>query len=125
MNVTDIAHIAHEANRALCASHGDYSQPTWDDAPEWQIESALDGVRYHLAHPSSPAWASHANWMQQKEADGWRYGPVKDAEAKTHPCMVPFEKLPASQQAKDHLFTAIVNALAPFADADQGDGSRA
>jgi hypothetical protein len=36
---------------------------------------------------------------------------VKDAELKTHPCLVPFEELPKFQQQKDRLFRAIVKAL--------------
>ena len=28
--------------------------------------------------------------MKQKTDEGWVWGPFKDAEKKTHPCMVPF-----------------------------------
>jgi hypothetical protein len=42
------------------------------------------------------------------------YGEVKDAEKKTHPCIVPYKDLPPEQQAKDHLFKAVVSALAPL-----------
>ena len=51
---------------------------------------------------------SHENWRKVKDAEGWVYGPVKDAEAKTHPCMVPYEELPSAQIIKDHLFQAVV-----------------
>lgn len=114
MHEVDIAYIAHEANRTLCAKYNDQSQPHWSDAPDWQIVSAVDGVLFHLRNPSASPAAGHENWLAQKEADGWVYGEVKDAEAKTHPCMVPFDQLPREQQAKDHLFRAIVHALAPF-----------
>ncbi len=49
--------------------------------------------------------------MADKIKDGWTHGEVKDADAKTHPCLVPFQQLPAHQQKKDKLFKAIVNAL--------------
>ena len=49
--------------------------------------------------------------MQEKINDGWVYGEVKDAEKKTHPCIVPFEELPEFQQKKDALFCAIVDSL--------------
>ena len=110
-----IASVAHEANRMFCRAHGDFSQPEWGDAPEWQIESAIDGVLFHMANPSAGPEASHNNWCAMKASNGWTYGLVKDPEAKTHPCMVPFDQLPLEQQAKDHLFRAIVHALAPFA----------
>lgn len=110
----DVARIAHEANRALCDALGDTSQEPWIDAPHWQKSSAVDGVLYHLRVPDAGPEASHENWMAQKDRDGWTWGPKKDPEAKTHPCMVPFDKLPPEQQAKDHLFRAIVRALRPF-----------
>lgn len=40
------------------------------------------------------------------------YGEVKDGEAKTHPCLVPYEQLPPAQRLKDDLFAAIVRTLA-------------
>lgn len=49
--------------------------------------------------------------MKEKVDAGWVYGKVKDAEAKTHPCIVKFEDLPEFQQKKDALFCAIVDAL--------------
>lgn len=103
------ARLAHEINRAYCRALGDYSQPSWDEAPDWQKESARDGVRFHLYHSSSMEPSeSHANWMAKKLEDGWTYGPVKDPEKKEHPCMVPFDELPVEQRAKDFLFAASV-----------------
>ncbi len=116
MDKISIAHVAHEANRALCKAQDDneFAQPMWEDAPDWQTESALDGVSFHLRNPDAGPEASHENWLAMKIADGWVAGEVKDPDAKTHPCMVSFARLPPEQQAKDHLFRAIVHALAPF-----------
>ena len=114
MNLKNVAAIAHEANRMLCRVHGDQSQPDWFAAPDWQTESAIDGVKFHLDNPYAGPEASHENWLAMKEADGWVYGETKDPEAKTHPCMVPFHELPREQQAKDYLFRGIVHALAAF-----------
>lgn len=110
MNATQIARVAHEINRAYCQALGDFSQPAWEDAPPWQVESARLGVALHLQGDHGPE-ASHASWMAQKVADGWTYGPVKDPAAKTHPCIVPFDQLPREQQAKDFIFRAVVHAL--------------
>lgn len=114
-NITDTdienaARVAHETNRAWCEAHGDTSQPSWEDAPDWQKNSALSGVRFHIANPDAGDSASHDNWMRDKKADGWRYGEVKDPDNKTHPCMVPFEALPQVQRVKDALFRAVVHA---------------
>ena len=116
MNIEQVASVAHEANRALCLSYGDTSQPPWADAPDWQKVSAVSGVRFHLANPSASASASHENWLKEKAADGWTYSPVKDTERKQHPCFLPFDALPAEQQAKGHLFRNIVHALARYTD---------
>lgn len=106
-----IAKVCHEANRAYCAALGDHSQPAWQDAPEWQRESAIGGVLFHMHNPDASPSASHDSWLEQKRRDGWRYGPVKDAEAKTHPCFVPYEELPVEQRAKDYIFGAISRAM--------------
>lgn len=114
MNVKNeaIARVTHEANRAWCLANGDMSQPDWDNAPEWQKESALIGVQFHIDNPSAGDSASHDSWMAQKLSDGWVYGAEKnpDATPPTHPCIVPFEDLPKVQQVKDALFRSIVHA---------------
>jgi hypothetical protein len=110
MTPEQIARVAHEANRAYCQALGDNSQPAWEDAPQWQKDSALLGVELHTSGDHGPE-ASHESWMAQKVADGWRYGPEKNPEIKEHPCMVPFSDLPKEQQAKDFLFRGVVHAL--------------
>lgn len=111
MTPEQIARVAHQVNRAYCQALGDYSQPGWEEAPEWQRESALLGVKLHTENPGAGPKASHESWMAQKVADGWVYGPVKLPEKKEHPCLVPFNELPVEQQAKDYIFRAVVHAL--------------
>ena len=126
MTINDVAKVCHEANRALCECQGDLSQVSWELAPEWQKDSAVKGVVFNLDHPDAPASSSHESWLQVKEEEGWKYGPVKDAEKKEHPCFVPYDQLPIEQQAKDHLFKAVVTALSPMVsevvDADMPAG---
>lgn len=113
------ARAAHEANRAYCQAIGDNSQTSWEDAPDWQRSSAKLGVRFLIDNPDAGPDASHVSWLKQKTEDGWKYGPIKDASKKEHPCFVPYEKLPLEQQAKDHIFGAIVRGvLAAWADDD-------
>lgn len=106
-----VAQVAHDVNKAYCEAIGDMSQPTWEHAPQWQIDSAKEGVAFHRGHPDAGPSASHDSWMAKKLKDGWIYGAAKDAEKKEHPCMLPFENLPKEQQIKDHLFRAVVHAL--------------
>ena len=106
-----IASICHQANKAWCEANGDFSQSDWTDAPEWQKTSAVNGVQFKLDNPTSTPEDSHDSWYAEKMDNGWVYGPVKDVEAKKHPCMVPYAELPEFQRKKDALFQAIVVAL--------------
>jgi hypothetical protein len=123
MKVEDIARICHEANESLCVTQGDFSQKSWDEAPDWQKDSAINGVNFHLANPEATPEDSHNSWLAQKEAEGWKYGEVKNSETKEHPCFVPYSELPKEQQAKDYLFRGIIHALAPFVETEQTAGA--
>lgn len=103
--------VAHETNRAFCRTLGDFSQPDWGVAPEWQRTSALNGVQAIADNPATTPEQSHEGWSREKIENGWTYGPVKDADAKTHPCLVPYSELPEAQQRKDALFGAVVRVM--------------
>lgn len=104
------ARIAHEVNRLVCLENHDSSQPSWDEAPDWQRDSAMAGVQAVFADPSTTPKQSHENWRRHKVFDGWQWGEVKDVEKKLHPCMVPYEELPLEQKAKDAFFITITRA---------------
>ncbi len=103
--------VAHETNRAWCKTMGDYIQPSWENAPDWQKESVIAGVKFHISNPNANDSASHDSWLKQKLDDGWMYGEVKDSKNKTHPCLVPFWMLPVEQQIKDALFRSVVHSV--------------
>ncbi len=109
------AQAAHEVNRVWSLTHGDFSHRTWLDAPSWQRESAVNGVRHVLTALQQGRTPrpeeSHESWYAEKEAAGWVYGEVKDPDAKTHPCMVPYDQLSYVQRAKDALFNSTVTAF--------------
>lgn len=111
LKIEQIAKICHEANKYWCEANGDYSQKHWEDAEQWQKESAINGVIFKLNNPNAGDDAQHNAWMNDKIKDGWVYDEVKDVNKKTHPCIVPFNKLPEFQRKKDSLFCAIVEAL--------------
>ena len=106
-----VARVCHQVNKALCESFGDFSQSEWEDAEDWQKESSRTQVAFLIENPDAPPSALHDSWMKEKYNDGWVYGEVKDAEAKTHPCLVDFDKLPGQQQAKDRVFSAVVQSF--------------
>lgn len=112
MDTQQIAKICHDANRSYCQTIGDFTQKNWENAPDWQKESAIKGVEFILSNPTATPEDSHKSWLEVKEAEGWKYGPVKDVEKKEHPCCVPYHGLPEAQRRKDALFGSIVRALA-------------
>lgn len=112
LSAEGIARTCHEVNRVYCDANGDFSQKSWNDAPDWQRESALKGVTAALSGVSDEEL--HALWCDEKHQAGWVYGDIKDADAKTHPCLVPYEQLPAFQQVKDTLFRTIVETLKQY-----------
>jgi len=103
------AQAAHQANKAWCELNNDNTQVNWNEAPDWQRESAVQGV-IGVMQGASPE-ASHKSWMAQKLADGWKYGPIKSAEKKEHPCIVPYDELPPEQKAKDYIFVSVVQSF--------------
>ncbi len=115
-DVTDIvtatgvaARTAHEANRAYCISIGDLSQPSWDAAPDWQKTSAYNGVE-GVMKGNTPE-QSHESWLEEKRRTGWVYGVMKDPDAKTHPCMVPYADLLPAQRVKDEIYVGVVRVV--------------
>lgn len=118
-----IAMVAHNVNKAYCDSIGDTSQKVWDESPEWQKESAIAGVEAQLANPDMTPEQRHNSWYDHKVADGWKYGQVKDAEKKTHPCLVGYCMLPEKERVKDYLFGAVVSSLVPEFAAALSDNS--
>lgn len=43
----------------------------------------------------------HDVWASGRMAEGWMFGPVKDAEKKTTPFLVPYDELPESEKDYD------------------------
>jgi len=107
-----IARVCHEANRAYALAAGESPSavhPSWFEAPEEIRASARTGVQ-HALDGATPEQL-HESWLKSKTETGWIYGPVRDNALRVHPCLVPYAELPAVQQRKDALFSAIVQAL--------------
>src|SRR5690606_31219990 len=118
MKIALIASIAHGINLAYSASLGDHSHLPWEETSEELKKSMEYGVKLHLENPDTTPEQSHESWLAQKEKDGWVYGEIKDIENKTHPCILPYDQLPAEQKTKDYLFKAVVTLLKDLPDPD-------
>lgn len=119
LTIEDAAKLCHKVNKIYCSILGDDSQPNWGGAPDWQRNSAINGVKAFLANPQITPEQSHQSWLAQKQAEGWVFGKVKDPEKKTHPCMKPYAELPQEQKIKDALFTGVLRAIAPVIEVPQ------
>jgi hypothetical protein len=56
----------------------------WDDAGFAFTDDEVEGL----------AQREHERWAQERRTDGWRYGPSRDAVAKTNPLLVAWDELP-------------------------------
>lgn len=43
----------------------------------------------------------HENWSAGRVKEGWTYGPERNDQKKTTPCLVPYDQLPESEKAYD------------------------
>lgn len=109
-NIAFIAQACHESNKVICEMLGDYSQVHWEQASEQIKASAISGVRFYLERRCTPE-EQHAEWRRFKAEQGYVYGEVKDDVAKTHPCMVEYDQLPATQRIKDVIFQNTINGF--------------
>lgn len=109
--ITEIAKLCHEANRAYCLFQGDTSQKEWAASPDWQKESAINGVKMYIEFAHASPEDSHEAWCREKIETGWKYGATKDPEKKEHPCLVTYQELPYEQQMKDSIFGGIAKSM--------------
>jgi len=105
-----IAKVVHETNRILQEIAGEKISPHWEELPQNMKDVTMGGVKQAI-ETNVTAAESHDNWVKMKEADGWKYGPVKDAEKKKHPLMVPFDEMKPIDKAKDSLLIVVTNAM--------------
>lgn len=108
--IENTARMCHEMNRIMQAmNEGEELSKNWDDYDEDYKEVTRQGVRAALEGTTPEE--QHGLWLKSKAADGWVYGPVKDFEKKTHPCMVRYEDLEFVDRIKDEMFITVVNEM--------------
>ncbi len=104
------ARVAHAVNNSYNAAIGDPPSPAWEEMTDAQREGTIRGAEHALAGGGPED--SHNLWLESRAAEGWTYGPVKDFAAKTSPCFLPYNELPAAQRHKDAIFQGAVRGVA-------------
>jgi len=51
----------------------------------------------------------HEVWSSERINDGWVYGPERNDRMKTHPCLIPYDKLDETE--KDYDRNTAINTL--------------
>lgn len=65
------------------------------DTSDIQLPDELGGLVEQMARNV------HEVWAQSRIGQGWTFGPERNDDLKTHPCLVPYEDLPESEKDYD------------------------
>jgi hypothetical protein len=69
------------------------------------VPSGRDPAVFFLApgEVEEMAKMEHERWVSAKLRDGWQYGPNRDDNRRSHPCLVPWDQLGPSEQERDRV----------------------
>lgn len=96
------------ARLAAIAANAPIIPEPWDEREE-DFRSQFRDVIDRQCGPDRCLSAEqlHADWVEAYRKNGWRYGLVRDREARTHPDMVPYAELGQLERDKDDVFVAL------------------
>jgi hypothetical protein len=104
------ARAGFEACRVVMAALGEES-PRWrdlEDGTRLKFISMADSIRLH---PERGPEALHGEWCEGMRNLGWIYGDEGDREAKIHPFLIEYERLPYHIRTRDRVFYATAKAV--------------
>ena len=118
MKALNIAIVCHNVNSAYARAIGEDEQGIlpWENLPQNVRTGVQSAVETYLTNPDTTPKQLHDLWSESRKADGWVYGEVKDFDAKTHPCLVPYDELPIEQRVKDYLFKQVIDSVKHLPD---------
>lgn len=88
------SHIAHEHRKTRMEAKNMY-KPKPIDTSDVALPKELLELTEKIAENV------HDVWAVGRIKEGWKFGPVKDGEAKITPLLIPYEELPDSEKEYD------------------------
>ena len=109
--IEKIAYMCHQANKAWCEAHKDYSEVDWANIPKWHKDSLVAGVEFRIANPHAGVAKMHNKWYSHKTENGWKYGKVKNIKKKIHPMLIGYQFLSEMERMKTPIFCSMVDLM--------------
>jgi hypothetical protein len=109
--------VVARACHAVLSVMNDAQGPPWATVPFEPFDSLPaeeQGIWYEqvrAARRGATPRELFGQWAAARRALHWTWGPVRDTDRKTHPNLVAYDDLPASQRDKDKAFLGTVTFL--------------
>lgn len=107
---------ANLAGQALVAAGFHNGGIAWDELPEDARKGLESQVEGFVANPELTPEAVHGAWLTQKLADGWTFDADLNAEKKTSPNIVDWDRASPQRRVLDTLLHACAQALKNLPD---------
>lgn len=107
-----IAQVAYAAIQEWCVvTKQEFNVPWAHLSPDYQNHIKVVVARAFTAMEVPTAKELHARCLAEGINAGWTHGDHVDRKKKTHPDILPWEKLSFDQRMKDFLFSNILRAF--------------
>ena len=119
------ARFVYEGARiAAVAAQAPIVPEPWDDREEAFRSQFVEVIERQCGPDRSTSPEElHGSWMQAYTDMGWVYGIERDPVAKTHPDMVPYDRLGLLEQDKDAVFVALCEIARQWIREPNGPGN--
>lgn len=105
-----IAELAYELDRLYSASIKLEEKPAFSELDQQTKKNIIDGVAFVARTPRCVPAQIHENWRKLHQELGWKFAEdgVLNREAKLHPWLLPFNRVPQHIRVKTYLFHSVV-----------------
>lgn len=123
MNVTNVARIAHEVDRAYLMTIGGNVGEPWEKASADDRDGVVMTVRAMSVGHVTPR-STHEAWVTEMIRNGWRRGETYSTKKKTHPNIGDYDELPPEVRARDAILAAVVRGALGRSEDSEADSTK-